>query len=873
MNMAFRKLLLNGGLILIATITITLPTANCIEYDDPVNYNNLPEIVPLHYNVKIRFLFKDNILLGQCGIVIRTNRVLNLIKLNTIPVHTIEAVLTNSKKIVIPSSVLFNHNTILPIQLHRNISTDTYTLNFTYMRVIYENSSVYQSVHLDKLGEMLNKTGIVIMDVSQLFPYMNESTTKSTFKIAIKHDEEYTVLSNMPIRVRNKANNRMMWTDFDESLSMSLQHIRVVITTFTNVSSHLANVTIWCSQSAQQLIYYARDVIEKVMPYFKQKYMQTLSKLDIIAFRHPYNHNDVTLGLVLLREADIIYNETLHPVIRKREVAHMIARQLALLWCEDALLWSKKSFVTFFGTYILDQVYKDDHIMDLKVVQTQQDSLRYDTPSTIYSPTLNSTTISQVNSLESSPNHMKSFIIWRMLYHIIPAGFWSAIRTHIDKCRMYLNITSDDLWNTMQIIHNESDPKHMLSFHFKKIITNWITKKYYFILNVKQTHFPKQHFVGWEISYIQSRNLSLRNKKEIWIHVTYMLQSSFSFNKTVHSSWITPNISNIQFADSNHNATDWILVNMQQTGYYRVKYNLENWKKHLRYLNSENYSEIHILSRAQIIDDAFYFFLQKKLSYNLFWNLTRFVTRDANFVTWYPMIKVFESFACTYPLEYGSKVTKNMKNRINQLLTKIKYTEEPRDHNLTIYLREEAVKWACILNVSKCQTVAASKFNKELQNSAENNNLTGKKWIYCNGLRTANYTIWYTMWQKWKATSDENYLEYLTCTEKYDIICAFLGLIPLVDAQPNDSKWTTRRANAFLFTVAKHAKIKEVTSCLFEILKDINFSSNRRNDIIATLIVIITHIDAVHHIEEIIKFASNYQIVTAVQIKNKETKY
>nr|XP_012232973.1 PREDICTED: aminopeptidase N-like [Linepithema humile] len=351
-----------------------------------------------------------------------------------------------------------------------------------------------------------------------------------------------------------------------------------------------------------------------------------------------------------------------------------------------------------------------------------------------------------------------------------------------------------------------------------------------------------------------------------------MLQSSFSFNKTVHLSWITPNISNIQFADSNYNATDWILVNIQQTEYYRVHYDVQSWQKLLRYLNSENFTKIHILNRAKIIDDAFYFFLQRELSYNFFWNLTSFVIRDANFVTWYPMIKVFESFACLYPLEYGYEITKDVNDRINQLLTKIGYTEKPTDHTLTIYLREEAVKWACMLDTSanECQEVATSKFNKEFQNSVENNNLAGKKWIYCNGLKTANYTIWYTIWQKWKATSDENYLEYLTCTEKYDIICAFLRLILLENVQPNDSKWATRRANAFLFTVAKHAKIKEVNSCLIQILKDINFSSNRRNDIIATLIVIITHIDAVHHVKKIMAFASNYQLVRTVRLKIKK---
>nr|XP_012232976.1 PREDICTED: thyrotropin-releasing hormone-degrading ectoenzyme-like [Linepithema humile] len=233
---------------------------------------------------------------------------------------------------------------------------------------------------------------------------------------------------------------------------------------------------------------------------------------------------------------------------------------------------------------------------------------------------------------------------------------------------------------------------------------------------------------------------------------------------------------------------------------------------------------MHILYPAKIIDDAFYFFLQKKLSYDLFWILTRFVIQDANFVTWYPMIKIFESFACLYPLEYGLKVTKDMKSRINQLLTKIGYTEKPTDHTLTIYLREEAVKWACILNVSECQEVATSKFNKELQNSVENSNLIRKKWIYCYGLRIANHTIWYTIWEKWKAT-DESYIEYLTCSENYDIICAFLILLEKI--QSNDRKWITRRANVFLFTVAKHAKTKQVNSCLLKILKDISFSSNR----------------------------------------------
>nr|XP_012232966.1 PREDICTED: aminopeptidase N-like isoform X1 [Linepithema humile] len=411
----------------------------------------------------------------------------------------------------------------------------------------------------------------------------------------------------------------------------------------------------------------------------------------------------------------------------------------------------------------------------------------------------------------------------------------------------------------MQIIHNKSDPQHTLSSHLKEIITNWITKKYYFVLNVTQHRFTP--IAAFDIEYIQSPYVFVNNETKIWIHVTYMWQSSVNFNKTIHSFWIVSNKSRTVFDYSNSNATDWIIVNIQQTGYYRVYYDFENWIKLENYLNSENYAKIHILNRAQIIDDAFYFFLQRELGYNLFWNLTKFVTRDANFVTWYPMIKVFESFACLYPLGYGYKITENMKNRINELLTKIGYTEKPTDHTLTIYLREEAVKWAYILNVSECQKVATSKFNKELQNSVENSNLIGKKWIYCCSLRTANHTIWYTIWEKWKATSDESYIEYLTCSENNYIICDFLILLERIPS--NNRNWTTKRANAFLSTVAKYAKREEVKSCLFKILENISFSSNRTNDIIATLIVIITH--SGYHMAKILWFAENHYEIPIIQ--------
>lgn len=148
----------------------------------------------------------------------------------------------------------------------------------------------------------MRQTGVEIMKAPQLFPCINNLTINSTFKVAIRHNDFCNVLSNIPKRTQRRAEN-VIWTDFDEPLSMSPQHIVVVITTIkTNVSTQLANVTIWCRESACKHLLYAKDVIEQIFPYFKQEFLKELSNLDIVALWNRQEEDNIaTLRLVLLR--------------------------------------------------------------------------------------------------------------------------------------------------------------------------------------------------------------------------------------------------------------------------------------------------------------------------------------------------------------------------------------------------------------------------------------------------------------------------------------------------------------------------------------------------------------------------------------------
>jgi len=145
----------------------------------------------------------------------------------------------------------------------------------------------------------LNETDVEILKAYQLFPCNDELTVKSIFKIAIKHQDIYTVLSNMPIQTKYNKND-MIWTEFEKSFLMSAQHITVVIITFSNrIINRNTNVTIWCKQSFWKHIVYAHDVVQKVVPHFRQNYFTELSKLDIVVSQHIQNANGI-LGLLLI---------------------------------------------------------------------------------------------------------------------------------------------------------------------------------------------------------------------------------------------------------------------------------------------------------------------------------------------------------------------------------------------------------------------------------------------------------------------------------------------------------------------------------------------------------------------------------------------
>lgn len=86
----------------------------------------------------------------------------------------------------------------------------------------------------------------------------------------------------------------------------------------------------------------------------------------------------------------------------------------------------------------------------------------------------------------------------------------------------------------------------------------------------------------------------------IWhIPINYVVASNPDFNETSADLWLTSS----QLEISNDTApkpwmpNDWIVVNTQQSGYYRVNYDTEMWNLIIEQLNGPQYHLVHLLNR------------------------------------------------------------------------------------------------------------------------------------------------------------------------------------------------------------------------------------------------------------------------------------
>lgn len=77
----------------------------------------------------------------------------------------------------------------------------------------------------------------------------------------------------------------------------------------------------------------------------------------------------------------------------------------------------------------------------------------------------------------------------------------------------------------------------------------------------------------------------------------------------------------------------WVKLNRDQVGFYRVNYDLEEWKRLSAALLSNN-NQFSISDRGHLLNDAFSLAEASQLDYDVALNLTPYLQSETDYVPW-----------------------------------------------------------------------------------------------------------------------------------------------------------------------------------------------------------------------------------------------
>lgn len=139
----------------------------------------------------------------------------------------------------------------------------------------------------------------------------------------------------------------------------------------------------------------------------------------------------------------------------------------------------------------------------------------------------------------------------------------------------------------------------------RDIFSSWSRQGGFPLLTVRRNYENGSITISQE-RYLDNKYSPLINTTTWWIPFNFATAKSPSFEDTSVEGWLPQHQRSKLIQPSGNNSwtsKDWVLFNKQQTSYYRVMYDIPNWKLLIAELNSGPNNKIHPISRAQLLDD------------------------------------------------------------------------------------------------------------------------------------------------------------------------------------------------------------------------------------------------------------------------------
>jgi glutamyl aminopeptidase len=265
----------------------------------------------------------------------------------------------------------------------------------------------------------------------------------------------------------------------------------------------------------------------------------------------------------------------------------------------------------------------------------------------------------QITEIFDSITYSKGASIIRMIEDFVgPDNFRKGVTDYLNEMA-YTNADSNDLLRNL---------KKYTSLDIDMIVNTWIKQKGIPVVTVEKTGgsvrlTQKRFFTDPENDGKETLKSDFNYK---WsIPITYKTD----LDSTVQRLWFHHTDSQLEFnVDA---SVKWIKVNVDQVGYYRVKYDQTMWES-LKVALKDNIDALSVVDRAHLLNDVFSLAQGQQVPYDTALQMTEFLANEGSFIPWdVASTKLKNIRNLLYNTEYYKKFLKYVNDLVDAAFTSV----------------------------------------------------------------------------------------------------------------------------------------------------------------------------------------------------------
>lgn len=490
---------------------------------------------------------------------------------------------------------LFAEDEIVVLEFKENLPIGVGVLNMEFEGTLNDRMKGFYRSTYEHNGEKKNMavTQFEPADARRCFPCWDEPACKATFKITLEVPSELVALSNMPI-IEEKQSGNLKIVHYQESPIMSTYLVAVVVGLFDYVEDNTPdgiNVRVYTQVGKTSQGKFALEVAVKTLGLYKEYFAvpYSLPKLDMIAIPDFAAGAMENYGLVTYRETALLYDEKHSAAANKQRVATVVAHELAHQWFGNLVtmewwthLWLNEGFATWVSYLAADSLFPDWQIWT-QFLDECTEGLRLDGLAESHPIEVDINHASEIDEIFDSISYRKGASVIRMLQSYLGAeSFQRGLASYIKKYACS-NAKTEDLWSVLE--EESGEPVN-------KLMNSWTKQQGYPVVSVK----VKDQSLEFE----QSRFLFTGAHGEgQWVVPLTLCGGSYDARKSFLLETKSKTLDVKDLLGASH---QWIKVNVDQTGFYRVKYD-EELSARLRNAIERKY--LSTCDRSGILDDYY----------------------------------------------------------------------------------------------------------------------------------------------------------------------------------------------------------------------------------------------------------------------------